>query len=243
MGKIKLFCIPHAGGSAMIYYKWNKLLRSNFDLYPVELAGRGKRINVPFYDSFQDAVDDIFYLIRHNLKDDYAIFGHSLGSWIALELVYKILEQGYKEPVHLFFSGNRAPHIFRKEKVLHTLPDEEFKKEIINIGGTPKELFENEELKELFLPVLRADYRILENYHFKKRNFKLSANITVINGIDDDLSDIEIEGWKEYTSGNFQVCNIKGGHFFINDQVGEVTKVVNNILGETEKPELVRAGV
>lgn len=230
MAKIKLFCIPYAGGSAMVYTKWKKFLHDDLELYPVELSGRGKRIGEPFYDSFEEAVDDIFYSISDNLDDDYAIFGHSLGSWLALELTYKIYEKGCNTPKHIFFSGNRAPHIYKKEKILHKLPDLEFKKEIFNIGGTPKEFFEAEELMELFLPILRSDYRLLENYHYKRYDFCLNTNITIVNGIDDDLSYEELEAWKEYTKGDCRICNLTGDHFFFIEEAGEITKLINKTL-------------
>ncbi|WP_435261622.1 thioesterase domain-containing protein [Tenacibaculum sp. nBUS_03] len=39
--KIKLFCLPYAGGSAKsIYSKWKESLDSAIELHPVELAGR-----------------------------------------------------------------------------------------------------------------------------------------------------------------------------------------------------------
>ena len=43
MKKKNLFCIPYAGGSSIIYNSWHKFLDINFELFPVELAGRGKR--------------------------------------------------------------------------------------------------------------------------------------------------------------------------------------------------------
>jgi medium-chain acyl-[acyl-carrier-protein] hydrolase len=232
MGKIKLFCIPYAGGSAMVYNRWKKYLHRDIELYPIELAGRGKRYNIPFYTSFHDAVDDLFNSIKNNLDGYYALLGHSMGSWLTLELAYKISELGYNMPIHIFFSGNRAPHLYRKEKILHKLPDDEFKREIFKIGGTPKELFENKELLEYFLPVLRADFKILENYNYKDRDMCLNSDISVFNGIDDNLTDTEIEGWGKYTKLQFKSYNFNGGHFFINEKVCDVLKVINYVLVE-----------
>lgn len=230
MKKIKLFCIPYAGGSAMVYTKWKKFLNEDLELCPIELSGRGKRIGEPFYASFEEAVDDIFNSINENLNDDYAIFGHSLGSWLALEVIYKIYERGCKLPKHIFFSGNRAPHIYKTEKKLHKLSDLEFKKEILNIGGTPRELFEVEELAELFLPILRADYRLLENYHHKNHAYCLNTDVTIVNGINDNLTCEELSAWGKYTNANFRICNLSGDHFFITEEVEEITKLINETL-------------
>ena len=43
MEKINLFCLPYAGSSASVFFKWKKYLDEDIMLYPIELAGRGKR--------------------------------------------------------------------------------------------------------------------------------------------------------------------------------------------------------
>lgn len=232
MSKTRLFCIPYAGGSASIYCKWNKLLRNDIDLFLVELAGRGKRLSEDFYNCFDEAVEDLFTRIKDYIDDDYAIFGHSLGCWLAFELAYKIHEKGYNPPKHIFLSGNRAPHIYKREKVMHKLPDEEFKKEILKLGGTPKEIFEMKELMELFTPILRADYKILDEYKFEEHGFPLNSDITVLNGIDDDLTHEDLESWRSYTTGQFKICNFKGDHFFLMEEPQKVTELINNTLSE-----------
>ena len=91
MKKIKLFCFPYAGGSAAAYNKWRQYLDKHIELRPVELAGRGRRIYDPLYQSIEEAVDDVYQLISPELaKGPYAFFGHSMGGIIAYELAYKI---------------------------------------------------------------------------------------------------------------------------------------------------------
>ncbi|MBK3496406.1 hypothetical protein JFL43_16375 [Viridibacillus sp. YIM B01967] len=53
-----LFCLPYAGGSESIYFKWRKHLHSSIQLIPIELRGRGKRFDENFYGSIKEAVDD-----------------------------------------------------------------------------------------------------------------------------------------------------------------------------------------
>lgn len=230
MEKTKLFCIPYAGGSATIYSKWKKYLDNDIELYPVELAGRGKRCGIPYYASFYEAVDDLFDCIKNYVSGRYALFGHSMGSWLALELAYKLIEHGYDSPTHIFFSGNRAPHIYREEKILHKLPDDEFNKEIFKIGGTSNELLENKELLAFFMPIIRSDYKLIENYDYKDHGTYLNCDISVLNGIDDDLKDAQIKGWEKYTKFKCNYYYMKGGHFFINEVVGDVIKVINKTL-------------
>jgi len=40
-------------------------------------------------------------------EGNYAIFGHSMGAWIAWEMLQEITRRGLPLPVRLFVSGNR----------------------------------------------------------------------------------------------------------------------------------------
>jgi medium-chain acyl-[acyl-carrier-protein] hydrolase len=79
MAKLKLFCIPYAGGSAMIYAKWKNYLHSSIDIYPVKMAGRSKRDSIPLKNNFDEVVDDLYESIKDKIEFPYAIFGHSMG--------------------------------------------------------------------------------------------------------------------------------------------------------------------
>lgn len=91
MTKIKLFCLPYAGGSSVIFNSWKQYIDPSIELVPIELAGRGKRINEPLYNGVNDAVEDVFGLIKNKITDTpYALFGHSMGGMISYELAQKI---------------------------------------------------------------------------------------------------------------------------------------------------------
>lgn len=233
MKKYRLFCLPYAGGSStVIYNKWRKYLLSSIDLIPIELSGRGRRINELFYSDIQEAVDDIYSMIVDSLDMPYSFYGHSMGTILAYEVTMKIINNGHRSPCHLFLSGRYPPHI-RKEKNLSNASDEEFKKEILSLGGTSKEILEDNGLMKMFLPIIRADYRIVESYRFKNDNKPFDFGITIFNGNDDeDVTEIDLEAWKEYTTKRFSCFKFKGGHFFINDEENQkriVNIISNNI--------------
>lgn len=229
MKKIKLFCLPYAGGSSVIFNNWKSQLSSFIDVIPIELAGRGKRFTEPLYSYFDDAVNDIFNIIKDNLEDPYAFFGHSMGCMLAYELCHKISEERLPSPLHVFFSGRQAPNIISDKEISYKLPRDEFKQKIIELGGTPDELFENEELFDLFLPILKADFKIVEEYEYIKKR-KLDCNITILYGKEEHSNIIDITDWKKHTERNCSTFSFEGGHFFINDKIDEVLKVINNIL-------------
>lgn len=239
MKKTRVYCIPHAGGSAMVYNKWNEFAGNHIEIVPVELAGRGNRIREQLYETLEEAVDDVYRSIESKLDDcPYVIYGHSMGSWIALELCFKIIQQKKSSPITLIISGKEPPIKERGGKIIHQLNEEEFKKEMLKLGGTPKEVFNNEELKKLFVPIIRSDYKIIETYDTKKSFEKLAYPIVLFNGIDDDITADEVESWKNYTSKNFEFHNFKGGHFFVYENAKEVVDKINNLIlvgGEHDK--------
>jgi len=230
MKKVKLFCFPFAGGAASSYNPWKQHLDPCIDFRAIELAARGRRMRQPNYDSIDDAVDDVFEIIKDELSDGpYILSGHSMGTMIAFELAYKIKKNGLPGPIHIIFSGRCAPQISRENKRrLHHLPDEQFKKEMLEMGGTPKEFFEHPELMEVFLPLLRGDFRLTETYIHPEKDEPLECNITVMSGKQDEDSPEEVEAWKVHTRGNCDIHYFEGDHFFIFDQAPDVVKVINN---------------
>ncbi|WP_434304881.1 thioesterase II family protein [Clostridium botulinum] len=225
---MKLFCLPYAGGSSDIFFKLKKELMPEIEVCPIELAGRRSRYSEPLYKSMSDAVNDVYNIISSTIDcdDKYGIFGHSMGSIIAYELCYKILEEQKNMPTHTFFSGCKSPSLKRKDKLLHNLPDDEFKGELWKMGGTPEEVFNNSEILELLMPMIRADFKIAETYEYINREVKLPINISILNGKDDCFNLFEIIDWRNHTS---KCCNFKmydGGHFYIYENTSNIAKFI-----------------
>ncbi|MDW3194567.1 MAG: thioesterase domain-containing protein [Cytophagales bacterium] len=232
MNKLKLFCFPYAGGSAVIFKKWKQHLDPSIELRPIELAGRGKRIQEPLYNDIYEATDDIFHHIYEELiESPYAFFGHSMGAIIAHLLAHKINHTSLAEPMHLFFAGRGAPHVERQdEKKYHLMDNEDFKKEVINLGGTPPEFFNHPELLELFLPLLKNDFKIAETYEHQGEIQALSQNMTVFLGKEDDLTPEQCGEWEKHTTGTCSTHYFDGGHFFLHDETIAITDIINRTL-------------
>lgn len=233
MNKIKLFCFPYAGGSSSVYIKWKNYLAEFIDLRPVELAGRGRRINESLYEDVSAAVSDVLSKIMGELSGPYAFFGHSMGGMMAYEVAQEVRRLGLQDPVHIFVSGRRPPHIAKPDdKMYHQMEPETFQKEVLSLGGTPPELFKYPELLELYLPLLKNDFKLAETNLYTGTISPLDCSITALFGKEDELAPSEVEGWKEHTKAGYYSHSFEGGHFFIHDEMFPVIRCINNTLCE-----------
>ncbi|AIQ49405.1 hypothetical protein R70723_28635 [Paenibacillus sp. FSL R7-0273] len=225
---MKLFCLPYAGGSASVYSQWSSKLSGIAEVIPVELAGRGRRMPEPPYLSLEEAVEDITSIIMQQLSGDpYAVFGHSLGAILAYETIYQLKSRGVKEPDAAFFSGRSAPHVRAKDdRIVHLLADEEFISHLMELGGTPPQFFENTELMNLFLPIIRSDFRLSETYIFKEKSSKLGCDVNIFYGNQDDTLSGAIGEWDQVTEKDCKYAEFDGDHFFIHSQSQSVIKAL-----------------
>lgn len=84
-----------------------------------------------------------------------------------------------------------------------------------------------------WIPILKADYRLLENYHFKPQAFKLPIDFTILKGRDDHwLSKDEYHEWNKYSDRRIEFYEINGGHLFIHEQKQEIISIVNQTVEE-----------
>jgi len=212
---IKLICFPYAGGSSSLYVRWKQKLPGQIEVVPVELAGRGSRGGEPFYETFDNLIDDIYPFVKNHVKDGtYALFGFSMGSLIAFEIYRRLVKEGMHLPEHMFLIGREAPNtdIFR----VNHLDDHDFIEEIYSYDGMPKELYENKEVLSYFLPILRADFGIHETYVYSGELEKINCNLTVWYGRDDKSVIREnILKWEDFAGSEVEIIELTGGHFFM----------------------------
>ncbi|TKH41451.1 thioesterase [Paenibacillus terrae] len=233
MARITLFFIPYAGGSASVSFKWKKLLLPQIKLVPLELAGRGIRSGEPLKDSIEEMSKDLLLKISQEIApgDPYAIYGHSMGTMIAFELYYKLVAGGYGKPAHLFVSGGRAPHVPRDFPWAHDLPAEQFRTHLQRYGQLSEAIFDNRELYDYFIPVLRADFKAVETYEYMTPAVPLNCSVTALTGLTDNTMTLQdAEAWGQHTDQNFRIFTFDGGHFFIHDEVEQITQIINETL-------------
>src|SRR5258708_3429445 len=87
MNYLPLVMLHHAGGSSRVFTELISALPSSIEVFPLDLAGRGRRWREPPAITVERAVDDLLLQIAENLADrDFAIFGHSMGAYLGVAI-------------------------------------------------------------------------------------------------------------------------------------------------------------
>ncbi|MDW6066038.1 alpha/beta fold hydrolase [Streptomyces sp. FXJ1.4098] len=223
----RLFCLPFPGAAASAFLPWADVLPLDVELWAVQLPGREDRFVEPPQTCFETLVDELADAIApHTADTPFALFGHSGGALLAFELARALRERGQPAPTRLFLSAEPPPDVPRSATKLHTLDDAELVQRLRTRGGTPPEIAENEELMELLLPVLRADFTWYETYEYRPGP-QLESPVTAFVGHDDPIVGAEaVSGWRSHTTGSFEARGVTGGHFFVQDAMEEIVSHV-----------------
>lgn len=230
--RVRLFCFPYAGGGASIYRPWSERLPPTIEVCSIQLPGRGARLMEKPFSRISPLVAALGPALLPLLDKPFAFFGHSMGALISFELARLLQKKGGPQPLHLFVSGAAAPHLPPREVALYNLPEPELIKALRSLNGTPKELLESEELMQLMLPTLRADFAICDTYTYKN-GAALRCPITVCGGTRDrKLSRSDLQAWRSETDASFSVQMFPGDHFFLHTAQPQLLQLLSTHLGQ-----------
>ena len=215
-GALRLYCFPHAGGSAAAYAPWQGKLGAEVALCPIQLPGRGARFGEPAFTSMALLADALSIAIaQHAQQQPFAFFGHSMGALLMLETARRLRSAGGVQPGLLVASGCNAPARRAPSRGLHRMDDAALLAELRDYNGTPPELLEHTELMALMLPIIRADFTVVETYETAPAP-PLAMKIVAFAGRDDSTAQPEdMEAWRDETVGGFALHCFDGGHFFL----------------------------
>jgi len=225
--QLRLFCFPNAGGGAALLHSWLNGLPEEIELCPVRLPGREKRrLEAPFL-RMEQLVQAVCTELEANLDLPFALFGHSVGSLMAFETVRELRRRGFKAPTRLFVSAHAAPQILRSLHPIHQLPEKEFVAELIRrYDAIPSVVLADPQLMELFLPVMRADFEILETYRYFPE-VPLECPISAFGGVlDSTVTTSQLEAWQLQTRNSFQLHVFHGKHFFLKEARPQVLPTI-----------------
>ncbi len=228
-----LFFLPHAGGSAKSYCSFKRFLPKDLTVIPMELSGRFTRSTEPFLTDIPSCAEDL--LNKHGSlmeSEDYAVFGHSMGTLLACCLIQKARERGIKPPVHVFLSGRcSADDEVQCVEGSDKATDEEIVEFFSSNELSTTSPIKDEELIKSLNRVLCADVRMADSYRISADCLDFGCDMTVLYGRDDVmLKNSDMSKWSRFTSGKCEVKDFSGGHFYYADCKEEICGIIRDKL-------------
>ena len=228
--RVRLICLPHAGGGAALDRPWSAEAVPALDVVPVQLPGRERRLRERPFTAMAPLVEALAGALAPVLDRPFALFGHSLGAWVGFELARHLRAVGGPQPMRLFVSGSRAPHLPDTRPAIHDLPGSEFVAALGRLGGTPDEVLDHPDLMALLEPVLRADFAIADTYAYRPEE-PLPFPISAFSGTADALAPPPtVAAWAALSQGQFRQRTLPGGHFFIQEQRAAILAAIHDDL-------------
>lgn len=220
-----MFALPYAGGSASIYRDWIASLNPILDVCPFEYAGHAGRFGEPFFSSIEETAEDVSEWIRNHQTKDYIIYGHSMGSLVALETEYVLERKNIVLPKAIVVAACRPPHLRDKGVQLGRLSKTDLMKEMVSRGQYDSEILEDGELFALLSDVMYADIQMYSQYKRSYNTGKIHVPIIALAGeLDQETPEINMQEWHKYTESAFAFHVFSGNHFFAFNDIGNFAK-------------------
>eukprot|EP00889_Picochlorum_renovo_P005162 jgi/Picre1/32192/NNA_007538.t1 len=242
--KMRLFCLPWAGGVAEnLFAHWNQIFPSCIDVYPVQIPGRGRRSN-------EEPIDSLPALSEHLIETlpldemPYAIFGTCLGAIIGYDMIQRLQKCGRKMPL-LFIPAAVSPpdkyasvimqiynpkrnHLFgnfrviKDEVIAHLRDWRSLPKENVlhafeagHFAGI-EEMKQSKDLYDLVAPMAVNDIMMAVQYEYSVENTPLSCPILAFDGAKDNtIPKGYMKGWTRHTQSSFERIVIDSNHYFV----------------------------
>lgn len=223
---LRLFCLPYAAGSARIFRGWHRDLPRFVEVCPIELPGHGRRDREEPIDELEPVMADLLGQVLRRTDRPFAILGYDYGALLGFEMARRLEHRYGITPTHLFAAAMRAPVWPRPADPVSEMSEDRFKELLRRprAGGTSGgtsgrtsggDLLDMDALMEFAIRVLRADFKVADNYRYEPGEM-LSCPITAFRGRDDaGVSSQSVRAWNVCTTGAFRWHEIPGGHYFL----------------------------
>jgi medium-chain acyl-[acyl-carrier-protein] hydrolase len=235
--KLRLYCFSYAGGSSEVFKKWTHLVHPEIELNLVVLPGKDQRLEEPLALDLNILVDQLYEAFCAQITEvPFAFYGHSAGGLIAFELSRRISAALNREPHFIMLGASLPPQEYSslftrdgRREPISILSDSRFLNEIKKWEGSLRSDTENlVDLKKV-MPILRADFIMLEGYRYNT-GAKLNCPLHILGGELDTMNKDKLSRWSETTTGITKVEILpEEGHFFVNSNWKIVVTKLNEI--------------
>jgi surfactin synthase thioesterase subunit len=230
--RLRLLCLPPAGGLAMAFGPWRGAVGDRVEVCPVEYPGHGGRRDEALVESIVALVAAMRAELQDVLAEPLALFGHSMGALVAFELA-KTLERDGMAPVALFLSAPPAHGPSSgKTEALAQLPDSELVRVLRRERMLPEHILGDADLLAYLLPTIRHDLSLTAGY---RRDGRLSSRGACwLMGAENDsvVGPSELDSWLAHLPTSTTRRLFAGDHLYALASGTLVTDFLRHALAE-----------
>ncbi|MCF4140769.1 alpha/beta fold hydrolase [Streptomyces sp. Tue 6430] len=207
-------------------------LPSDIGVLAVRYPGREDRLGDPFPSGLEALADDVADALGELTGHRLVLFGHSMGASVAHEVALRLQGRG-SPPAALCVSGRRPPHALEGQRQ-HFGTDEEIVADVVRFDTSRAPVFADPGLREMLLPAVRADYRLVDDYSGGPRP-PLACPVYGYTGEDDtEVTPEQMGGWADMTRDAFRLRVLPGGHFYLRAQEAVLLADLRDVLSRAE---------
>ncbi|WP_418959843.1 thioesterase II family protein [Streptomyces tritici] len=229
--RIRLVCLPHAGGTAGAFRDWAEALPDDVELVAVQYPGRQDRFAEPCVPAMGPLADSVAQVLLPLFDRPVALLGHSMGAALAYEVTLRLEALYRARPRWLFVSGHGSPLSPRSGRDLHLRDDEAMVQGLLELGGMDPGLVAEPELLALLLPSFRADLTLIETYRPAGSRPVTVPLTAYVGDADPGVPVAHAAAWSDLTSAEFSLRVFPGDHFSLVQGPEIVTDVAGVLAG------------
>ncbi|MFF1612362.1 thioesterase II family protein [Amycolatopsis sp. NPDC058278] len=224
---LRIVCFPHAGGAAPFFHSLSQALSGDFEVLSLQYPGRQDRRSEPFIDDIHVLADRVAKVLCRWTDRPLIFFGHSMGATLAYETALRLEPVG-AGPTALFVSSRRSPNAVPVELV-HLRDDRGLLDEVKGLSGTESWMFDDPEIVEMILPVLRNDYRAVETYRHRPHRPLACPIFALVGDRDPKVAVDDMRDWRNFSAAGFELNVFPGGHFYLTDNQEAVVQLLSRV--------------
>jgi surfactin synthase thioesterase subunit len=237
--KSALICLPYAAGGSSTFMQFAKEMETinpEVDVYAVNYPGNDlDSVNDPQKD-IETLIRQCVAMIKQKINTPLAVYGHCVGSYVALDLCARLEEEDIK--VNFVGIGGVLNHPpMEIDEILAA--DERHLEEIYLKLGTFKGYGDRvpPEVYDRITRNFKADAIEITAYRNKLKkdfdNYRIAAPVVnIISDTDKTTPDYRngYRNWEEYSQEVTLVTMKGGGHYFINEKARETARIIDRLM-------------
>lgn len=229
-----VFLFPFAGGDRHSYQFLKPYFSSSIKTVTIEPPGRGGRFGQPLLQDMDLVVDDALTQISDHIGGDYLFFGHSMGALTAFLLAKRLQALRANLPKLLVVSGRNPPSIddyqASGKQLIHEMETDDFFSALDRYDHVNEALRVCPDLRQLYEPILKADFKALASHTPTEPHNLLSIPIHCLIGQEEAITLDNARLWQEETTSGCTITTLSGHHFFIYNHAAYISHIINTSL-------------